>query len=102
MSKTPRKTDIKKKDPEFSSDEERALYESSEQGEWLSRKDLPERKIFWKQVAENTIKDKRTRISLAVPDRDLARLKALALRKGIPYQTLINAILHDYAKTGDA
>ncbi len=49
-------------------------------------------------IARATINEERTRISLRVPKSDLARLKARALREGIPYQTLINSILHQASK----
>ena len=35
-------------------------------------------------------------ISLRISAYDLQRLKELALREGIPYQTLISAVLHKY------
>ncbi|CAI2934003.1 protein of unknown function [Aminobacter niigataensis] len=33
-----------------------------------------------------------------VAERDLARLKARAAEEGMPYQTLINSILHKYVE----
>jgi len=41
---------------------------------------------------------KRRRISIAIPERGLARLKTKAAEKGMPYQTLINSILHEYVE----
>ena len=43
-----------------------------------------------------TMTDERAKISLRVPKRDLTRLKSRALQEGIPYQTLINALIHRY------
>ena len=57
----------------------------------------PKRVQALQQAARATINEERTRISLRVPKSDLARLKARALREGIPYQTLINSILHQAA-----
>jgi predicted DNA binding CopG/RHH family protein len=34
------------------------------------------------------------KISLRLPESDLERLKAKALREGLPYQSLIGSILH--------
>ena len=45
-------------------------------------------------MARAAMTDERTKISLRVPKRDLARLKSRALQEGIPYQTLINALIH--------
>jgi predicted DNA binding CopG/RHH family protein len=33
---------------------------------------------------------------LRIPRTDLARLKSRAMQEGIPYQTLINSIIHKY------
>ena len=50
--------------------EERELIDSTERGEWTTIGNIEE--------------------------RDLARLKARAAEEGMPYQTLINSILHKY------
>ena len=47
-----------------------------------------------RQAARDTLNEERERISLRVPRTDLARLKAQAMREGIPYQTKINALIH--------
>jgi predicted DNA binding CopG/RHH family protein len=78
---------------ELSEDEVAAL---SETGEWLPVGEFEERKRFWKDAARDMIEGKRQRISISIPERDLARLKANALEEGMPYQTLINSILHKY------
>ena len=54
----------------------------------------PERKAELMQAARNTLDDERIQISLRVSKRNLSKLKARALREGMPYQTLINSILH--------
>ncbi len=53
-----------------------------------------ERLELLRTTARNTMNEERTRISLRVPRSDLSRLKAQAMREGVPYQTLINSILH--------
>jgi predicted DNA binding CopG/RHH family protein len=47
-----------------------------------------------RQIARATINDDREKISLRIPRSDLVRIRSRALREGIPYQTLINSILH--------
>ena len=47
-------------------------------------------------MARATMTDERAKISSRIPKRDLARLKSRALQEGIPYQTLINALIHRY------
>lgn len=70
----------------------------SETDEWVSVGPIEERKKFWQQVAKNTINRKRKRISIAVAEDDLARLKAEALRTGIPYQTIINSLIRKHVR----
>ena len=54
----------------------------------------PERKAELQQAARNTLNDERVPISLRISKHNLSKLKARALREGMPYQTLINSILH--------
>jgi predicted DNA binding CopG/RHH family protein len=48
------------------------------------------------KIARATITDERFKVSLRIPKSDLTRLKSRALQEGIPYQTLINSIIHKY------
>ena len=86
---------------DFDSDEEFEIYQSSEAGEWVSSGDLEQQRKMWKDSAKATIHEKRSRISLSIPDRNLARLKSQALRQGVPYQTLINQVLHQFLRQGE-
>jgi predicted DNA binding CopG/RHH family protein len=79
-------------------EEERDLIESTERGEWVSVGNIEARRAHWQQVARNTLEGKRQRISIMIPERDLLRLKARAAEQGMPYQTLINSILHKYVE----
>ena len=54
-------------------------------------------------AASAYLRNERERISLSVPKRNLSQLKARALEQGMPYQTLINSILHQWlAGTNEA
>lgn len=76
--------------------EERDLIESSERGEWVTVGNIEEQRAFWKEAARRTLDGKRKRISISIPERDLQLLKTRAAEEGMPYQTLINSILHKY------
>ncbi len=80
----------------FLDDEEKALYEAVESDDYTPGESIltPERKAELQAIAQNTINEERSKISLRIPKSDLSRLKARAVREGIPYQTLINSILH--------
>ncbi len=51
------------------------------------------------RIATNTIEriaGKKIPVGLRLPARDLQRVKSVALQRGIPYQTLISSIVHQY------
>ena len=48
---------------------------------------------------KNTVTEKYTKrkaINIKVLESDLERLKSKALKEGMPYQTLLNSVLHKY------
>jgi predicted DNA binding CopG/RHH family protein len=49
-----------------------------------------------KQIASEHNK-KNARISIRISEFDLSRIKRIAIKEGLPYQTLITSILHKYA-----
>jgi predicted DNA binding CopG/RHH family protein len=87
-----------KKAPVLSPAEERAIMALSEEDGWISAKDIEAERAFWQKAAKRTLDGKRQRISISIPERDLARLKTKAAEQGMPYQTLINSILHKYVE----
>lgn len=50
-----------------------------------------------KTIARNTFAKTRS-INIRISERDLLRMKALALHEGVPYQTLISSTLHKKAE----
>ena len=81
---------------EYIDDEERKLIEAIEGNAHKSIKGLltPERARELQEMAKNSIKNKKKLISIRLPVEDLELLKLKAKREGMPYQTLINSILH--------
>ncbi len=77
-------------------DEDLALINSVEQGEWQSVNNFAQMKKALMQAAvETTAKD--TRINIRMAKRDVTAIKSIAMEQGIPYQTLIASVLHKYA-----
>lgn len=77
--------------------EEKALIEAFETSDApLKSRLTPKRKREIESMARAAMTDERAKISLRVPRRDLIRLKSRALQEGVPYQTLINALIHRY------
>jgi predicted DNA binding CopG/RHH family protein len=77
-------------------DEERGLLDAMERDDFHPVSVLtPDAASRYRVAAGETINVRNVRISIDLPEGDLARLKARAAREGLPYQTLINVILHE-------
>lgn len=91
-----------KKEPyvkNYYDDEEKQLIESMENAinkdNFVPISNLTsERLAMFREAAKNTLSEKTTQITLRIPRTDLLRLKAQAIREGIPYQTWMKSILH--------
>lgn len=76
--------------------EEQELLKSLENDEWESIPNLEDEIKSHQEIAKNTLrKDKRINIRLST--NDLEALKTNAVELGLPYQTLVSSILHQYA-----
>ncbi|WP_342591988.1 CopG family antitoxin [Jiella sonneratiae] len=92
-------TNAKPPRPIFDSEEERADFEFHDSDEWVSVDNVAAEHAALRASAQQILAGKRPRrISISISERDLARLKIKAAEKGMPYQTLINSILHDYVE----
>lgn len=76
--------------------DEADLLESIESGEWQSTDKIEEESHLAQNAADNFLR-KDARITLRISSSDLARLKQKAAYKGLPYQTFIASVLHEYA-----
>jgi len=78
-------------------DDEQAFIDSLEAYDGPLKDHLtPESKREFEAAALATMNETRAKMSLRVPKSDLTRLKSLTLQDGIPYQTLINSLIHRY------
>ena len=74
-------------------DFERDILESVENGEWVSKGNIEERKEELKSYLK-----KKKAISIRVNEADIYEIKRKALENGIPYQNLIQMLIHQYAQ----
>ena len=87
-------------DPSYIDDEERQIMESLDAAmdrgaiRPKSAEEVAEINAHWQRVLQQSTK--RKAITLRLQNRDLSMLKTMAKRKGIPYQTLVTSILHQY------
>lgn len=77
-------------------EEEEQILKDFEEGKLVRVKDFEKQKELFKEYARNTL-NKNKNINIRLSERDLYKLKARAMREGIPYQTLASSVLHRYA-----
>jgi len=78
-------------------EQERDLRDALEKGELVAVPDEEAEKEKLVRAARATLAKNR-HISIRLSEKDLTRLRARASELGIPYQTLIGSILHQYAE----
>lgn len=54
----------------------------------------------YRKYAEESLK-KSKNINIRVPEKDLLKIKSIAAEKGIPYQTLLASVIHQYSAGND-
>jgi predicted DNA binding CopG/RHH family protein len=78
------------------SQEEREIVEAYEKGELIPVENQEEMRKKLRDAARATVA--RTKhISIRISEKDLRKIKARAVESGIPYQTLVGSLLHQYA-----
>jgi predicted DNA binding CopG/RHH family protein len=75
-------------------DFEKDILESVENDEWQSKGNLNERTKELQSYLQN---QKKKAISIRISENDLYELKKKALENAIPYQNLIQMLIHQYA-----
>ena len=75
-------------------EEEKELLEQIEKNEFIE--DLTEFENL-KIAAKNTV-EKNERVNLRINEKDLLLIKRKATENGLPYQSLINVLIHQYAE----
>ena len=73
---------------------ETELLQSVESGEWQSRGDIDER---MKELQSYVKNQKKKAISIRVGENDIYELKKKALESGVPYQNIIQMLIHQFA-----
>lgn len=79
--------------------EEKMLEQALEKDEFEEAKDLEDTKRMLQEAASQYLSLHNSKpITLRVNQLDLIKIKAKAKRKQIPYQTLLGALLHEFAE----
>ena len=73
---------------------ETELLQSVENGEWQSRGNIDER---MKELQSYVKNQKKKAISIRISENDIYELKKKALESGVPYQNIIQMLIHQFA-----
>jgi len=73
---------------------EQDILQSVENGEWQSKNNLDKRLEELQSYVKN---QKKKAISIRVSENDIYELKKKALENSIPYQNIIQMLIHQYA-----
>ena len=76
--------------------DEKDLLNAIENGEYKRVENFEEELALAKQAAKNTTA-KVKNINIRVTQADIAKLKSKSIEVGIPYQTIVTALIHNYA-----
>ncbi len=74
-------------------DFEKEILESVENDEWVSKNNLDTRIEELQSYLSN---QKKKAISIRIPENDLYELKKKAIESGLPYQNVIQMLIHQY------
>ncbi len=89
------------RDDELYTKEELELFAQIENGELepLKAEALEAEKLKLVQAAVNTIekKAKKKSLNIRLLEDDIEKIKAIAMRQGLPYQTYLSSIIHKVA-----
>ncbi len=78
--------------------EEQALEDALERGEFEELPNLEDTRKMLQEAAQRYTELHTTKpVTLRINQLDLIKIKAKAKRSNIPYQTLLGAVLHDFA-----
>ena len=75
-------------------DYETEILQSVENGEWQSRGNIDHR---LKELQSYIKNQKKKAISIRVAENDIYELKKKALENGVPYQNIIQMLIHQFA-----
>lgn len=76
--------------------EEKRIVKDFEAGKFRRVKSIEKEKMRYQQYVRRTLSQPRN-INIRISERDFQKIKALAAEKGLPYQTFISSLLHQYS-----
>jgi len=83
------------------SKEEKKVLVDFKKGDFVGVKKIKSEKAKYQNYARLTL-NKPKNINIRLSERDLQKIKSKAVRKGLPYQTLLSSLIHQYAEEQNA
>jgi predicted DNA binding CopG/RHH family protein len=81
-------------------EEEQAIEDAIGRGEYTDVSDYENSKKLIEEAAKSYVQLNATKpITLRVKQKDLIKIKVKAKQNNVPYQTLLGAVLHDFAES---
>lgn len=80
--------------------EEKELLKSYEAGAYRSIKKNALERMKYQSYARATLQ-KTKNVNIRISEKDLVKIKSRAAEKGIPYQTLMTSVIHQYSSKGE-
>ena len=77
---------------------ERGLFGELEKGNFKSVSGVKKEKDRIKKIVKGNFYSEKKIINIRLLNRDIEKIKALALKEGIPYQVLIRSVIHKYVE----
>jgi predicted DNA binding CopG/RHH family protein len=83
--------------------EEKEILKAFETEKLKRVKGIEKERGHYQQIARQTFSKPRS-INIRLSERDLQKIRVLAAEKGLPYQTFISSLLHQFSskRTGEA
>ena len=75
---------------------EEKIAKDFEEGKFKKVSGFEKEKARYKEYARDSL-NKVKNINIRISRRDLQKIKAKAIEKGMPYQTLVSSVLHQYS-----
>lgn len=76
--------------------EEKQILKDYEAGKYVPVKNLKKEITKYQKAARFTL-NKTKNINIRISERDLFKIKVRAFERGIPYQTLVSSLLHQFS-----
>ncbi|MHB1645699.1 MAG: hypothetical protein EVG15_10485 [Candidatus Acididesulfobacter diazotrophicus] len=79
-------------------EEEIYMFKELEKGNFKSLPDVENEKNRIKKIMGDNFYSEKKIINIRLLKRDLEKIKAIAIKEGIPYQVLIRSVIHKYVE----